>query len=98
MNGNNEITTDLTDSEKLDLIIRKVAALEAAEAERKKETKPRLDTLIAEVAALRVDVSDLKLAIDRIFDNFGMITLDVVDLRAAQSRLSMRVSVIERGK
>jgi chromosome segregation ATPase len=53
MTDENATTSDLSDREILQQILRRLSALEAAEADRKLETKPQLNFLVKEVSDQR---------------------------------------------
>src|SRR5215468_393003 len=96
-------TADLTIDEKLDQVLRKLgdmdgrlAKLEAAAADRARETRPKLDLIIAEVADLREGQKDLAKRLDRIDSRLETLAFDILDVRGAQRRLGDRVDVIER--
>ncbi|MGH9754947.1 MAG: hypothetical protein ACREA2_19390 [Blastocatellia bacterium] len=96
MTDENANTADLTMDEKLDRILAKLAevetrlsALEVEAKDRARETRPKLDLLIAEMAATREDV---KTALARL----DTLALDVFNVRADQRRLTERVDESER--
>src|SRR5262245_26065015 len=103
MTDENAITADLTIDEKLDRILAELADLktwrgqvDAQREDRAKETRPKLDLLIAEMAATREDVKAGLQRLDRIEARLETLASDVLDVRGAQRRLGDRVDVIER--
>ncbi|MGH9754730.1 MAG: hypothetical protein ACREA2_18285 [Blastocatellia bacterium] len=96
MTDENANTSDLTIDEKLDRVLAKLSqvetrlsALEAEAKDRARETRPKLDLLIAEMAATREDV---KTALARL----DTLVLDVFNVRADQRRLTERVDDMEQ--
>ena len=89
-------TRDLSDSEKLDLILSRLAALEATEAERSKETRPKLDAIHAYVDQLSQDMQEVKAGIRQLNRRFETLAGDIVDLRNRQSDVEQRLDSIER--
>lgn len=103
MTDENADTADLTTNEKLDRILAELADLktwrgqvDAQSADRAKETRPKLDLLIAEMAAQRDDTQAVLQRLDRIEARLETLASDVLDVRGAQRRLGDRVDVIER--
>jgi predicted nuclease with TOPRIM domain len=98
-----ENTKDLTDSEKLNLILAELADLRQWRAkvdafidDRSQDTRPKLDLIIKELSDLREEIRDIVTRLDRIESRFETLATDVVDVRAAQRRLGDRVSLLEQ--
>jgi len=96
-------TKDLTDSEKLNLILAKLGdldarliALESVAEDRARETRPKLDLIIAELADLREGQKDAARRLDRIEAQLRVLTEDVLNVRADQRRLEDRMDNVER--
>jgi len=103
MTDENANTADLTMDEKLDRILTQLAdvkarlsALEAGAEDRAKETRPKLDLIIKEMADVREEIREVVTRLDRIESRLETMAMDVVDVRAAQRRLGERVSDLER--
>ncbi len=98
-----ENTKDLTDSEKLNLILSELADLRAWRAkvdafidDRARDTRPKLDLIIKELSDAREEIRDMVTRLDRIEARLETLAMDVVDVRGAQRRLDNRVSQLER--
>jgi len=98
-----ENTKDLTDSEKLNLILAEVADLRQWRAkvdafidDRSRDTRPKLDLIIKELSDAREEIRDVVTRLDRIESRLETLAMDVVDVRAAQRRLGDRVSLLEQ--
>ncbi len=98
-----ENTKDLTDSEKLNLILAEVADLRQWRAkvdafidDRSRDTRPKLDLIIKELSDAREEIRDMVTRLDRIESRLETLAMDVVDVRAAQRRLGDRVSLLEQ--
>ncbi len=100
-------TADLTDSEKLDLLLAEVrglkttvgglearlAALEAQAEERPNTTRPLLDRILAEMIETRERLLE-ELASQR--REFSVITADIIALRARSDHIERRLSAVEQ--
>jgi type I site-specific restriction endonuclease len=98
-----DLTQDLSAVEMLRLVLAdvreirdRVSALEADAADRAKETRPKLDLIIAELAELRDGQRDAAIRLDRIEGRLDQLAIDVLDVRSAQRRLTDRVDDLER--
>lgn len=100
---NDDITKDLTDSEKLNLILTRLTTVEdrlsRLEDDRARETKPLLGEIRKEVSATRADIAELSAGQGRIEAQlkhvdrkFNALTKDMMDLRAWQQELDDRVA------
>ena len=103
MTDENANTADLTIDEKLDQVLRKLgdldarlATLEAVATDRAKETRPKLDLIIAELADVREGQKDTVKRLDRIEAQLRVLTEDVLNVRADQRRLEDRMGDLER--
>lgn len=83
-----DITKDLTDSEKLNLILARLAALED---DRARDTRPLLGEIRKEMQQGFARIED---RLSRIERNFGVLTRDMIDLRARQDRVEERFDEI----
>jgi hypothetical protein len=99
-----ENTKDLTDSEKLNLILAELADLREWRAkvdafidDRSRDTRPKLDLIIKELSDAREEIRDVVTRLDRIESRLETLAMDVVDVRSAQRRLGDRVSLLEQG-
>ncbi|HZF37665.1 MAG TPA: hypothetical protein VE715_02475 [Blastocatellia bacterium] len=93
MADENANTADLTIDEKLDRILQRLATLEARADDRARETRPLLDHLIQEMATTRETLME---ELRRIKKQLEIVTLDLMETRADQRRLTERVDDIER--
>lgn len=105
-----ENTKDLTDSEKLNLILADLASVKSELADlrewrakvdafiddRSRDTHPKLDLIIKELSDAREEIRDIVTRLDRIESRFETLAMDVVDVRSAQRRLGDRVSLLEQ--
>jgi ABC-type transporter Mla subunit MlaD len=103
MTDENANTADLTIDEKLDRVLRKLgdldtrlATLEAVAADRSRETRPKLDLIIAELADVREGQKDAAKRLDRIESQLRVLTEDVLNVRADQRKLEDRMGDLER--
>jgi hypothetical protein len=103
MTDENANTADLTVDEKLNQILSKLgdldtrlASLEAVAADRSKETRPKLDLIIAELADVREGQKDAAKRLDRIESQLRVLTEDVLNVRADQRKLEDRMGDLER--
>jgi len=103
MTDENANTADLTDGQKLDQVLARLsnldarlATLEARAEDRARETRPKFDTIISELAELREGQRDTTLRLDWIESRLDQLALDVLDVRAAQRRLTDRVDDLEQ--
>src|SRR5262249_38405806 len=94
---------DLTDSEKLNRILAELADLkswrakvDASQEDRTKETRPKLDLIIKELFDAREEIKGVVTRLDSSESRLKTMALDVVAVRAAQRRMSERVSDLER--
>src|SRR6266508_2133339 len=103
MTDENANTADLTPNEKLDQVLRKLgdldarlATIEARADDRARETRPKLDTIIKELADLREENKDVVRRLDRIQGQLRVLTEDVMQVRTDQRRLEDRMDDLER--
>lgn len=110
MTNENANTADLTMDEKLDRVLARLsdldtrlaamdtrlATLEAQAEDRARETRPKLDLIIAGLASLGEGQKDAARRLDRIESRLETLALDVVDVRADQRRLTGRMDDLER--
>jgi hypothetical protein len=96
MTDENTNTADLTMNEKLDRILQRLTTLEAHADDRAKETRPKLDLIISELAGVREGQKDTVKRLDRIEAQLRVLTEDVLNVRADQRRLEDRMDEIER--
>lgn len=96
-------TKELTDSDKLNLIIgdladvkARLAGLEAVNEDRSRDTRPMLAQIHKSVADLAADMRDVKERTGRIERKFDILASDMVELRARQSDVEARVDLAER--
>jgi len=91
MADENANTADLAIDEKLDRILQRLAALEAQGAN---TTRPLLNQIIQEIIQTRdtlpARMDDVEVRLDRIESRLETLVMDVVDVRAAQRRLTER--------
>jgi len=103
MTDENADTADLTIDEKLNQVLRKLgdldarlATLESKADDRARETRPKLDLIIAELADVREGQKDAAKRLDRIEAQLRVLTEDVLNVRADQRRLEDRMGDLER--
>ncbi len=101
-------TKDLTDSEKLNLILAKLGDLDtrltALETQGTGTTRPLLDQIIKEMVTTRDTLAEridgvekaLTARLDRIERQLRVLTEDVINVRADQRRLEDRIDEKER--
>jgi septal ring factor EnvC (AmiA/AmiB activator) len=89
-------TKDLTTDEKLDLILTRLAKLEAFAEDRQRDTRPMLDKIHKELADTRAELKEMADRLARIERKFDVLTSDVMDLRATQRDVENRLSGLER--
>jgi hypothetical protein len=89
-------TKDLTDREILEQILARLSALEAAESERSKETRPKLDSIHKAVADLTVEMGEVKGDIKEIRRRLETLAIDVLDMRGKQRDFDDRLLLLER--
>jgi septal ring factor EnvC (AmiA/AmiB activator) len=103
-------TKDLTDGEKLSLILTKLsdvetrlAKLEAQAEDRSRETRPKLDLIIKEVADVRSDVGELKEGQSRLEKElrstnrkFDVLNKDLLAMKADLRDFDERPTELER--
>lgn len=103
-------TKDLTDGEKLNLILAKLsdvetrlARLEAQAEDRSRETRPKLDLIIKEVADVRADVNELKEGQNRLEKElrlmnrkFDALNKDMLTMKADLGDFDERLTELER--
>jgi septal ring factor EnvC (AmiA/AmiB activator) len=101
MNGEN--SKDLTDSEKLDLILAELAdlrtrvvKLEFFAEDRSRDTRPMLDRIHKEIADTHIEVKEVKDRVIRMERKLDVLNSDVLELRAADREFEQRLTVIER--
>lgn len=99
-----EPTKDLSDSEKLDLILSRLAA---ANEDRSRDTKPLLAELHNYVANLSADVREFRAEtsvgfantnarLTRVERKLDVLTIDVADVRTDYREIEERVSLVEQ--
>ena len=101
MTDENADTADLTMNEKLDRILQRLAALEAHGTG---TTRPVLDRIVKEMVETREMLMEqiagvektLSARLDRIEKRLEVVTLDLMETRADQRRLTERMDEIER--
>jgi hypothetical protein len=93
MIDDNSPTANLTDSENLDAILRRLAALEARVDDRVRETRPLLDQLIKEMTATRDMLMDERRKLRK---QIEVMTLDPMEMRANQRHTEDRMDAIEQ--
>ncbi len=93
MTGQNANTAGLTDSEKLDAILRRLTTLEAKADDRARETRPLLDQLIEEMTGTRDMLME---EMRKIRKQLEVMTLDLMEMRSNQRHLEDRMDEIER--
>ena len=88
LTNNDQPTGDLTSDEKLDLILGRLSALENKVEERFKDTRPIWEQALAEILEVkeRVEIIDTKLS---------AMNDDILALRAAERRLTGRITKLE---
>lgn len=96
-------TKDLTDGEKLSLILinlsgveTRLATFEAQAEDRSRETRPKLDLIIKEISDLREGMADIRKdlrSIDRKFDVFNK---DMLAMKADLRDFDERLTELER--
>ena len=105
-----ENTRDLTDSEKLNLIIAELADMRAWRTsvddwrakvgafidDRSRDTRPMLNKIHREIAETRTDISEIKDRLRRVERKFDLVASDAPDLRAALRDVENRISILER--
>lgn len=96
MPDENANTADLTANELLAQILQRLAALEARADDRARETRPKLDLIIAELADLREGQKDALKRLARIEAQLRVLSEDVLNVRADQRRLEDRMDDLER--
>jgi septal ring factor EnvC (AmiA/AmiB activator) len=96
-------TSDLTDRKILNLIISRpgavedrLAALEAAETERRDETRPKLDKIHAYVDQLSQDMVEVKTIVKRLDSDVTRFSRELIGIKAGQDELERRVADLER--
>ncbi|MGH9838041.1 MAG: hypothetical protein ACREEM_04580 [Blastocatellia bacterium] len=102
-----DITKDLTDSEKLNLILAELADLrewrakvDAFMEERSRDTRPLLDLIHKEIADTRIELREgqarLEDQLEHVKTKLDLMVVDIADVRTVQHRLGVRVSALER--
>lgn len=93
-------TKEPTDRELLELILKRLDALEAAAEERTRDTKPLLAELHSYVANLSVETregfANINARLQRMDRRFETLAGDMVDLRNRQSDVEARVDAAEQ--
>jgi septal ring factor EnvC (AmiA/AmiB activator) len=108
-NGNEDTTKDLTDDlsdrQLLLLVLERVIRLEAAEEERKKETRPLWDRLEGQMTQVFVRFSAIETRLTaieeeqkRVRHEIGLFRKDLYNERLERSYLEERVSVLEQAQ
>ncbi|MGH9846612.1 MAG: hypothetical protein ACREEM_48555 [Blastocatellia bacterium] len=82
-----DITKDLTDSEKLNLILARLGALEAITDERSRDTRPLLDSLHEHVDRLGADLQEIKAIVKRLDSGFTQLSRELIDIKARQNEI-----------
>lgn len=97
-----ENTKDLTQDEKLDLLISemqranlRLAVLETFVEDRSRDTRPKLDLIHKELDDARQELREIKDRVSRLDRKFDVVLSDLTELRAAQRDVENRVSIIE---
>lgn len=102
-----ELTAELSDSEKLDLVLRavtlldtRVAKIEAFVAGRKYDTNPKLDLIYKEVAdtraEFRAELGEVKSRVIRIERKLDVLAQDNLDIRASQKEIEKRMDRLDQ--
>lgn len=91
-----ETTTPLTDSEKLDLVLERLAKLEERVEERLKDTRPMWQAIHAQTEKIAEEQTRIATTLSHIKEQLEVMTQDVMDVRTAQRSLGHRVAALER--
>jgi hypothetical protein len=102
-----DLTAELSDSEKLDLLLRtallldtRVAKLEAFVEDRSRDTRPKLELIHKEIAdtreEFRVELGEVKSRVIRIERKFDVLAQDNLDIRASQKEIERRMDKLEK--
>jgi len=87
MSESEDITKDLTDSEKLNLILAGLSALETVVDDRLRDTRPLLDSLHVHVDRLGADLQEVKTIVRRLDNGFTQLSRELIDIKARQNEI-----------
>lgn len=101
-NGTNEPTKDMTenlsDRQLLLLVLERVGRLEAAEEERKKETRPLWERLEGQMTQVLVRLTNIEDEQRRMRHEMGLFREDLQNERMERSYLAARVTALEKSQ
>ncbi len=80
-------------SEKLDLILTRLAKLEE---DRARETRPLLESLHSHVDRLGADLQEVKAIVKRLDSGFTQFSRELMDIKARQYDIEQRVTSLEK--
>lgn len=99
-----ELTKDLTDSEKLDWLIRFITVMdsrlrkvESFVDDRSRDTRPKLELIHKEIADTRVELAEVNTKVSKLDRKFESLILDVNEVRVEQRGHEKRLALLERG-
>lgn len=103
MNNNNgtdestkDLTEDLSDRQLLLLLVERVGRLEAAEEDRKRETRPLWERLDGQIGQMIVRLANIEDEQRRMRHEMGLFREDLRNERMERSYLAARVDALER--
>lgn len=98
------LTKDLTDSEKLDWLIRFISIMdsrlqkvEAFVDDRSRDTRPMLELVHKEIADTRLELAEVHVKVSKFDRKLESLVLDVNEVRVEQRDYEKRLAVLERG-